>query len=81
MQSYTYEEYRKELNKYKETIIYAIIRKNFENDQQPIFSLDIDVVFLPKSDEEIEKKVTSQLLKSEELAKVLELYEMIGKII
>lgn len=83
MQSYTYEEYRKELNRYNEIVVYAIIRKNFlhEDDHDPLYSLDIEVEILPKSDEEVEKTMTTQLFKSPDFEKVVECYNNINKVI
>ncbi len=83
MQSYTYEEYRKELNRYNEIIVYALIRKNFlgEDDHRPLYSLDIDVEVMPKSDEEMEKVITTQLFKSESFELVIDCYNKIGKIL
>lgn len=83
MQSYTYEEYRKELNRYNEIVVYALIRKNFlhEDDHDPLYSLDIDVEILPKTDEEMEKRMTTQLFKSSDFEKVVKCFNDINKVI
>lgn len=83
MQSFTYEEYRKELNRYNEIVVYALIRKNFlhEDDHTPLYSLDIDVEILPKNEEEMEKTITTQLIKSSDFEKVVECFKSINTII
>lgn len=83
MQSYTYEDYRKELNRYNEIVVYALIRKNFlnEDDHTPLYSLDIEVEILPKTDEGMEKTITTQLFKSSDFNKVIECYNNINQVI
>ena len=83
MQSFTYEEYRKELNRHNGIVVYALIRKNFlhEDDHEPLYSLDIEVEILPKTEEEMEKTITSQLIKSPDFEKVVECFNSINKII
>lgn len=83
MQSFTYEEYRKELNRHNDIVVYAVIRKNFlhEDDHEPLYSLDIDVEILPKTDEELEKIITSNVFKSTNFDTVIELFEKINIIL
>ncbi|HHX00497.1 MAG TPA: hypothetical protein GX740_04245 [Acholeplasmataceae bacterium] len=83
MQSFTYEEYRKELNRYNDIVVYAVVRKNFlhEDDHDPLYSLDIDVEILPKTDEEMEKTITSKLIKSSDFDTIIECFNKIDSII
>lgn len=83
MQKFTYEEYRKELNRFNDIVVYALIRKNFlhEDDHDPLYSLDIEIEILPKTDEGMEKTITTQLFKSADFEKVVEYYNNINKII
>ena len=83
MHSTTYEDFRKELNRYNDIVVYAVIRKNFlhEDDHEPLYSLDIDVEILPKTDEEVERVITSQLFKAKSLEKVIEVFNQTNNIL
>lgn len=79
MLSSVVENYRKELARYKNSMtVYATVKKNFPNDEElPFYSLDVEVEIAPKSEEDVEKNVISQLYKSQDLNKILKYYHEI----
>lgn len=82
MISSAFEEYRREINRYKRMIVYAVIKKNYQSEEEyPYYSLDIEIEIIPNTDEEVEKNIVSQLYKSQDFDTILNYYNNIQKFI